>query len=142
LEPRARWRHWLHWRSAAAWPPRPIHRSRCDFSPIIQFGTAPNVLVVRPSLPVKTVRELIAYAKAQPGKLNYGSSGNGTSNHLSGALFGAREASRRPTSHIAAARPGHRPSLRDAGRPAALMQSKIARWAKAVEISGARLQSN
>ena len=60
-----------------------------DFSPIIQFGTAPNVLVVNPSLPVKSVRELIDYAKARPGQLNYGSSGNGTSNHLSGALFSA-----------------------------------------------------
>jgi tripartite-type tricarboxylate transporter receptor subunit TctC len=62
-----------------------------DFSPIIQFGTAPNVLVVNPALPVNSVRELIAYAKARPGQLNYGSSGNGTSNHLSGALFSARE---------------------------------------------------
>lgn len=62
-----------------------------DFTPIIQFGTAPNVLVVHPSLPVKSVSELIAYAKSKPGQLNYGSSGNGTSNHLSGALFSARE---------------------------------------------------
>ncbi|MGZ5895851.1 MAG: Bug family tripartite tricarboxylate transporter substrate binding protein, partial [Xanthobacteraceae bacterium] len=63
-----------------------------DFSPIIQFGTAPNVLVVHPSLPVKTVKELIEYARARPGQLNYASSGNGTSNHLSGAMFAAREA--------------------------------------------------
>ncbi len=62
-----------------------------DFSPIIQFGTAPNVLVVHPSLPVKTVRELIDYIRARPGKINYASSGNGTSNHLSGAMFAARE---------------------------------------------------
>jgi tripartite-type tricarboxylate transporter receptor subunit TctC len=62
-----------------------------DFSPIIQFGTAPNVLVVHPSLPVKTVKELIAYVKERPGKTNYASSGNGTSNHLSGAMFAARE---------------------------------------------------
>jgi tripartite-type tricarboxylate transporter receptor subunit TctC len=62
-----------------------------DFTPIIQFGTAPNVLVVHPSLPVKTVKELIEYAKARPGQLNYASSGNGTSNHLSGAMFAARE---------------------------------------------------
>lgn len=62
-----------------------------DFSPIIQFGTAPNVLVVNPSLPVHSVKELIAYARERPGQVNYASSGNGTSNHLSGALFGARE---------------------------------------------------
>jgi tripartite-type tricarboxylate transporter receptor subunit TctC len=62
-----------------------------DFSPIIQFGTAPNVLVVNPSLPVKTVKDLVAYIRERPGKINYASSGNGTSNHLSGALFAARE---------------------------------------------------
>ncbi|MGV3635104.1 MAG: Bug family tripartite tricarboxylate transporter substrate binding protein [Pseudorhodoplanes sp.] len=61
-----------------------------DFEPVIQFGTAPNVLVVHPDLPVKSVSELIAYIKANPGKVNYGSSGNGTSNHLSGAMFVAR----------------------------------------------------
>lgn len=61
-----------------------------DFSPIIQFGTAPNVLVVHPDLPVKSVKDLIAYIAANPGKVNYGSSGNGTSNHLSGAMFVAR----------------------------------------------------
>jgi tripartite-type tricarboxylate transporter receptor subunit TctC len=61
-----------------------------DFEPVIQFGTAPNVLVVHPDLPVKSVSDLIAYIKANPGKVNYGSSGNGTSNHLSGAMFVAR----------------------------------------------------
>lgn len=61
-----------------------------DFAPIIQFGTAPNVLVVNPSLPVKSVKDLIAYVRANPGRVNYGSSGNGTSNHLSGAMFAAR----------------------------------------------------
>jgi tripartite-type tricarboxylate transporter receptor subunit TctC len=61
-----------------------------DFEPVIQFGTAPNVLVVHPDLPIKNVADLIAYIKANPGKVNYGSSGNGTSNHLSGAMFVAR----------------------------------------------------
>jgi tripartite-type tricarboxylate transporter receptor subunit TctC len=61
-----------------------------DFAPVIQFGTAPNVLVVHPDLPIKSVSDLIAYIKANPGKVNYGSSGNGTSNHLSGAMFVAR----------------------------------------------------
>ncbi len=61
-----------------------------DFAPVIQFGTAPNVLVVHPDLPIRNVQELIAYIRANPGKVNYGSSGNGTSNHLSGAMFVAR----------------------------------------------------
>ncbi len=69
-----------------------------DFSPIIEFGTAPNVLVVNPKLPVHSVKELIDYAKANPGKLNFASSGNGTSNHLSGALFSAREGLK--TTHV------------------------------------------
>ena len=62
-----------------------------DFAPIIQFGTAPNVLVVNPDLPVKSVKDLIAYIRERPGQVNYASSGNGTSNHLSGAMFAARE---------------------------------------------------
>ena len=61
-----------------------------DFAPVIQFGTAPNVLVVHPDLPIKSVKDLIDYIRANPGKVNYGSSGNGTSNHLSGAMFVAR----------------------------------------------------
>jgi len=62
-----------------------------DFAPIIEFGTAPNVLVVNPALPVHSVKELIDYIRARPGQINYASSGNGTSNHLSGAMFAARE---------------------------------------------------
>jgi tripartite-type tricarboxylate transporter receptor subunit TctC len=61
-----------------------------DFAPVIQFGAAPNVLVVNPDLPVKSAKELIDYVRARPGKVNYASSGNGTSNHLSGAMFAAR----------------------------------------------------
>jgi tripartite-type tricarboxylate transporter receptor subunit TctC len=59
-----------------------------DFTPIATAVTAVNVLVVTPSLPVKSVAELIAYAKANPGKLNYSSAGVGASSHLSGALLG------------------------------------------------------
>jgi tripartite-type tricarboxylate transporter receptor subunit TctC len=62
-----------------------------DFTPIIQFGTAPNVLVVNPSLPVRTLPELIAHVRANPGRVNYASAGNGTSGHLSGALFAVWE---------------------------------------------------
>lgn len=58
-----------------------------DFTPVLQFGDAPNVLVVHPSLPVKSVQELIALAKAKPGSINYVSSGNGSSQHLFAALF-------------------------------------------------------
>ena len=58
-----------------------------DFAPISQLTTQPYVLVVNPSLPVKSVQELVALAKAEPGKLTYGSSGIGGTSHLSGALF-------------------------------------------------------
>ena len=58
-----------------------------DFTPVVLVAGVPNVLVVNPSLPVHSVPELIAYAKANPGKLNFASSGNGTSIHLSGELF-------------------------------------------------------
>lgn len=58
-----------------------------DFQPVMQVLSQSNVLVVHPSIPAKTVPELIAYASARPGQLNYGSGGNGTSNHLAGALF-------------------------------------------------------
>ena len=62
---------------------RPIE----DFAYIGRYGSVPNVLVVNPSLPAKTVQELIAYAKKNPGKLNYGSPGYGTSPQLSSELF-------------------------------------------------------
>jgi tripartite-type tricarboxylate transporter receptor subunit TctC len=58
-----------------------------DFVPVILVAGVPNVLVVNPSVPANTVAELIAYAKANPGKLNFASSGAGTSIHLSGELF-------------------------------------------------------
>jgi tripartite-type tricarboxylate transporter receptor subunit TctC len=60
-----------------------------DFSPITLVSTEPSVLVVHPSLPVKSVRELIALAKARPGELNYGSVGVGSSLHLAAELFKA-----------------------------------------------------
>jgi len=58
-----------------------------DFTPVILVAGVPNVLVVNPQVPVNSVPELIAYAKANPGKLNFASSGSGTSIHLSGELF-------------------------------------------------------
>ncbi|WP_417282805.1 Bug family tripartite tricarboxylate transporter substrate binding protein [Comamonas sp.] len=58
-----------------------------DFAPLTRVATVPNLLVANPKQPFKTVKEMIAYAKANPGKLNYGSSGSGSSIHLSGELF-------------------------------------------------------
>ena len=58
-----------------------------SFAPVMQIGHLPNVLVVNPSVPAKNVKELIAYGKANPGKLSYASSGNGASSHLAGVLF-------------------------------------------------------
>ena len=58
-----------------------------SFAPVIQIGHLPNVLVVNPGVPAENVKELIAYAKANPGKLSYASSGNGASSHLAGVLF-------------------------------------------------------
>ena len=60
-----------------------------DFAPIIWLSSVPQVMVVHPSLPVKTVKELVALAKKRPGDLTYGSSGSGAFNHLTGALFSA-----------------------------------------------------
>lgn len=58
-----------------------------DFAPVVLIATAPNMLVVHPSVPAATVRELIAYARSNPGKLNVASSGGGTSVHLAAELF-------------------------------------------------------
>ncbi|HWP86751.1 MAG TPA: tripartite tricarboxylate transporter substrate binding protein [Burkholderiales bacterium] len=60
-----------------------------DFTPITLINTTPLVMVVNPGVPAKNVKELIALAKAKPGKLNFGSSGTGGSNHLAGELFDA-----------------------------------------------------
>ena len=58
-----------------------------DFQPITRVAMVPNLLVAHPSRPYKTVKELIDYAQKNPGKVNYASSGSGTSIHLSGELF-------------------------------------------------------
>ena len=62
---------------------------RKDFAPIGMIGNAPNSLVVHPSFPAKTIAELIAYAKANPGKVNFGSAGAGTVSHITGEYFAA-----------------------------------------------------
>src|SRR5688572_18226655 len=58
-----------------------------DFAPISLLTHAPLFLAVHPSLPVKSVKEFVALARARPGKLNYGSSGTGSSLHLAGVMF-------------------------------------------------------
>jgi len=58
-----------------------------DFAPVSLIGTVPNALVVHPAVPAKSVQEFIAYAKANPGKINYGSSGVGSPPHLSMELL-------------------------------------------------------
>ena len=58
-----------------------------DFAPLTRVALVPNLLVANPAQPFKTVKELMAYAKVNPGKVTFGSSGSGTSIHLSGELF-------------------------------------------------------
>jgi tripartite-type tricarboxylate transporter receptor subunit TctC len=60
-----------------------------DFAPVAQFATSPTVLVVTNAMPARTVQEFIGYARANPGKVNFGSGGAGTSVHLAGELFGS-----------------------------------------------------
>jgi tripartite-type tricarboxylate transporter receptor subunit TctC len=67
--------------------PRLAFSYQTDFAPIGRIDSASFVLAVSASLPVQSVAELVAYAKARPGALNYASSGNGTTAHLSGTLF-------------------------------------------------------
>jgi tripartite-type tricarboxylate transporter receptor subunit TctC len=61
----------------------PVH----DLAPITLAASSPFLLVVHPSMPVKSVKELIAFARAHPGEINYSSSGNGSATHMAGVLF-------------------------------------------------------
>jgi tripartite-type tricarboxylate transporter receptor subunit TctC len=61
-----------------------------DFAPVAVFGTGPQVLGISASIPANNLAEFIAYAKANPGKINYASGGQGTAGHLAGALLAAR----------------------------------------------------
>jgi len=67
--------------------PKLAYDTAKDFAPITQAGIGPNLLVVHPSLPVRSVKDLIALAKARPGQLHYASPGSGSVQHLSGELF-------------------------------------------------------
>jgi tripartite-type tricarboxylate transporter receptor subunit TctC len=66
---------------------KPLYDPLQDFATIILIASAPNVLVIHPSLPVSTVKDLIALAKSRPGEINYASNGIGTLSHLTGELF-------------------------------------------------------
>ena len=72
--------------SAALLPSMPFD-PKTAFSHLTIAASVPHVLVVHPSLPVSNLREFVAYAKANPGKLNYGSGGNGTNTHMGAELF-------------------------------------------------------
>ena len=61
-----------------------------DLAPVILLATSPNVLVVHPSLPARSVRDLLAVAKKRPGEVTFGSGGNGTSTHLAGEILALR----------------------------------------------------
>jgi tripartite-type tricarboxylate transporter receptor subunit TctC len=58
-----------------------------DFVPVIEVAISPNVLVTNPSVPVRTVQDLLALARSRPGQINYGSGGTGTATHLAGVLL-------------------------------------------------------
>jgi tripartite-type tricarboxylate transporter receptor subunit TctC len=63
------------------------YNTQTDFAPVALVGRTPNLLVVNPEKPFKNVTDVLAYARANPGKLTFGSFGNGTSGHLAGELF-------------------------------------------------------
>ncbi len=66
------------------------YNPQTDLVPVVQIADVPNVLVVHPSLPARTMEEFIAHGKAHPGELNYGSTGSGTSSHLSSYMLSKR----------------------------------------------------
>ena len=78
-----------HVTNPSLWTRLPYDTLR-DFAPVAMVATVPSVLIVHPSLPARSVRELIAFAKRRPHELDYGSSGVGTAAHLAAALFSQR----------------------------------------------------
>lgn len=69
---------------------RKVNYAASDFAPVSIVSMSPNILVVHSSVPVKTVKELVALARSRPGQLNFSSAGAGTTQHLSGELFNLR----------------------------------------------------
>ena len=78
----------VHYTIATSVYPKLTYDFQKDFAPITVIAMVPNVLAINPRVPAKNVAELVALAKAQPGKLSYGSNGNGTAQHLIGTQFG------------------------------------------------------
>ncbi|RXN85471.1 LacI family transcriptional regulator [Achromobacter aloeverae] len=78
--------------------PRLPYETEQAFAPIAIVGRAPNVVVVRPDSPFKTIEDIAAYARTHPGKLTFGSSGNGTAVHLAAELF--KETARISLTHV------------------------------------------
>jgi tripartite-type tricarboxylate transporter receptor subunit TctC len=78
-----------HVTNPSLWTHLPYDTQR-DFAPVAMIATVPSVLIVHPSLPVHTVRELISFAKRRPHELDYASSGMGTAAHLAAVLFSQR----------------------------------------------------
>ncbi|WP_039049317.1 Bug family tripartite tricarboxylate transporter substrate binding protein [Comamonas thiooxydans] len=78
----------VHHTIATSVYPKLTYDFQKDFAPITVIAMVPNVLAINPRVPAKNVAELVALAKAQPGKLSYGSNGNGTAQHLIGTQFG------------------------------------------------------
>ena len=83
-----------------------------DLMPVTLVSIVPNVVVLHPKVPIDSITELIAYAKANPNKLNYGSAGNGTSHHLAAEMFKTMTGSRSITSRTRAPGPRCRISWR------------------------------
>ena len=109
-----------------------------DFAPLTRVAMVPNLLVANPGKPYKTVKELIAHAKANPGKVTFGSSGNGSSIHLSGELFnthgrGGHDARAVQGQRAGGDRPARRPDRHHVrqhavGHPARASPAACARW--------------
>ena len=89
----------------------PYHPER-DFAPISLLTTQPYVLAVSLALPVNSVSQLVAHAKANPGKLTYGSAGAGGANHLAGEMFKHAAGHRHPARSLQGQRSRHHRSLR------------------------------
>ena len=105
-----------------------------DFDPVVLYGDVPNILVVNPSVPVKTLKEFTDYAKNNPNKLNFGSTGNGSSMHLAGELYKSMTATQ--MTHVPYVSPGVATQDLLAGRTQVMFQlmTGIAQFVKADKV--------